>query len=173
MFISKLQNNFGPHDPEGEAEASLENLCMCKNRQITKYIVEFNQLAACVQWGDTSLRCQLYNGFRSWIKDEISKAGKPDDLTDLYILTQSIDARYWECCNKIAHETLANKTQDKSNDKGKTPTMANQNSSNKNPPNSGTSGNTPTPTALASTPKLAATLVPKFGKDGRLTWKDR
>ena len=42
MFISELQNNFGPHDLEGEAEVGLENLQMCENQQITKYLVEFN-----------------------------------------------------------------------------------------------------------------------------------
>ena len=55
MFISELQNNFGPHDPEGEAEAGLKNLRMCENQQITKYLVEFNGLAVCIQWGDAPL----------------------------------------------------------------------------------------------------------------------
>ena len=54
-FVSKLQNNFGPHDPEGEAEAGLENLRMCDTQRITKYLVEFNGLAAQVQWGDAPL----------------------------------------------------------------------------------------------------------------------
>ena len=45
-FISELRNNFGPHDLEGEAEAGLENLHMRDNQRITKYLVEFNRLAA-------------------------------------------------------------------------------------------------------------------------------
>ena len=53
--VSKLQNNFGPHDPEGEAEAGVENLRMCDTQRITKYLVEFNRLAARVQWGDAPL----------------------------------------------------------------------------------------------------------------------
>ena len=73
-----------------------------------------------------------------------------------------------ENTNKIVHKTLANKTPDKPNNKGKTPSMANQNSSN-NLPNSGTSENTPTSTALASTLKPATTLALKLRKDGRLT----
>ena len=71
-FIFELWNNFGPHDQEGEAEAGLENLQMRDTQQITKYLVEFNRLAARVQWGDVPLRCQLYNGFPPQIKDEIS-----------------------------------------------------------------------------------------------------
>ena len=45
-FVSKLQNSFGPHDPEGDAEAGLENLRMRDTQRITKYLVEFNRLAA-------------------------------------------------------------------------------------------------------------------------------
>ena len=45
-FVSELWNNFGPHNPEGEAEAGLENLRMRDTQRITKYLVEFNQLAA-------------------------------------------------------------------------------------------------------------------------------
>ena len=71
-FVFELRNNFGPHYPEGEAEAGLENLRMRDTQQITKYLVEFNRLAAQVQWGDTPLRCQLYNRFPPRIKDEIS-----------------------------------------------------------------------------------------------------
>ena len=140
-FVSELQNNFGVHDPEGEAEAGLENLHLCKNQGTAKYLVEFNQLAAHVQWGDMPLCHQLYNRFPSQIKDEISRVSKPDNLTDLQILSQPIDVCYWECHNEIACETPANKTLDKSSNKGKTPAMANPNSGNKNLPNSGTSGN--------------------------------
>ena len=41
-FVSELRNNFGPHNPEGEVEAGLENLRMCDTQRITKYLVEFN-----------------------------------------------------------------------------------------------------------------------------------
>ena len=54
-FVSKLRNNFGPHDPEGEAEVGLENLQMCDTQEITKYLVGFNRLAVRVQWGDVPL----------------------------------------------------------------------------------------------------------------------
>ena len=172
-FVSELQNNFGPHDPEGEAEAGLENLQMRNTQRIMKYLVEFNRLAVRVQWGDVSLRCQLYNGFPPWIKDEISRVGKPDNLADLRTLAQSIDARYWERRSEITRETPANKLQDKPGDKGKTP--ATPATPNTNPPKSGqsgTPGNTPAPTT-SSTPKPASTLTPKLGKGGRLTQEER
>jgi hypothetical protein len=42
--------------PEGEAKAELESFRMRNNQRITKYLVEFQQLAARVQWGDAALR---------------------------------------------------------------------------------------------------------------------
>ena len=41
-FVSELRKNFRPHDPKGEAEADLENLRMCDNQHIVKYLVDFN-----------------------------------------------------------------------------------------------------------------------------------
>ena len=64
-FILELRRNFGPHDPEGKAEANLENLRMCNNQRIVKYLIDFNQLAAHVQWGKAALRRQLYHGLPS------------------------------------------------------------------------------------------------------------
>ena len=48
-FVSELGTHFSPFDPEGEAKAELENLRMCDNQRITKYLVDFNRLAARVQ----------------------------------------------------------------------------------------------------------------------------
>ena len=79
-FVSELRIHFSPFDPEGEAKAELENLHMHDNQRITKYLVEFNRLAARVQWGNAALRCQFYNGLPPRIKDEISRFGKPNNL---------------------------------------------------------------------------------------------
>ena len=119
------------------------------------------------------LQCQLYNGFPPRIKDEISRVGKPDNLTDLRTLAQSIDACYWEHRSEIAHKMPANKSQDKPGDKGKTPTTLA--TPNMNLPKSGQSGtpwNTPAPT-MSNTPKPASILAPKLRKDGRLTQEER
>ena len=51
-FILELRKNFGPHDPKGEGKADLENL---HNQRIVKYLVDFNRLAARVQWGKAAL----------------------------------------------------------------------------------------------------------------------
>ena len=123
-----------------------------------------------------SLQHQLYNGLPPRIKDEISRVGKPDNLTDLCLLAQSIDARYWERRLEIARKMPANKPQDKSSDKGKTSaTLANQNTDHRNLPKSGQSGpswNTPAPTT-PSTPKPTSNLTLKLRKmEGSLRKKD-
>ena len=79
-FVSELRSHFGPFDSEGEAEAELENLRMRDNQRITKYLVEFNRLAARVQWENAAPRHQFYNRLLSRIKDKISRFGKPDNL---------------------------------------------------------------------------------------------
>ena len=61
-FVSELLSHFSPFNSEGEAKAELENLCIRDNQRLTKYLVEFNRLAARVQWGNTALRCQFYDG---------------------------------------------------------------------------------------------------------------
>ena len=60
-FVSKLRSHFSPFDPEGEAEVEFENLRMRDNQRITKYLVEFDRLAARVQWGNATLQHQFYN----------------------------------------------------------------------------------------------------------------
>ena len=101
-FIRELKNNLGPHNPEGEAEANLENLKMHDNQRIMKYLVDFNSLATRVQWGDTTLRQQMYCGLPPCIKDEITHISKPDTLHELRSLAQSINSQYWECHSKVA-----------------------------------------------------------------------
>ena len=95
-FVGELKNNFRPHDPEGEAKANLENLKMHDNQCIMKYLVDFNHLAAHVQWGDAALHRQMYRGLPSHIKDKIAHIGKPNTLA------QSIDSQHWEHHSKVA-----------------------------------------------------------------------
>ena len=111
-FVSKLKDNFGPHDPIGKAGANLETLHMCDNQQVTKYLVEFNHLAVCVHWGDAALCHQFYNGLLARIKDKVAHVGKPNMLHELCTLTQSINACYWERCSEVAPESNSNKASD-------------------------------------------------------------
>ena len=54
-FCKELISNFGPHDATEDAEDELEGLKMRDNQQITKYLTQFNHLAALVDWGPSTL----------------------------------------------------------------------------------------------------------------------
>src|SRR5882724_11806496 len=69
LFIEELETNFRTYDPVSEAEAELKGLRMHESHQAMKYLIKFQQLAACVQWGEAALRRQAYNGLTKHIKD--------------------------------------------------------------------------------------------------------
>src|SRR5882724_9433353 len=96
LFIEELKTNFGTYNPVSKAEAELEGLRMHESHQATKYFIKFQQLAACVQWGEAALRRQAYNGLAKHIKDDMVHHEKPNTLSSLWKLIQAIDARYWE-----------------------------------------------------------------------------
>ena len=58
-FLSKLENNFSPHDPIGDAEKSLSELVMKKTAKIMKYNVDIWELASQVSWNEVAL-CDHY-----------------------------------------------------------------------------------------------------------------
>jgi Domain of unknown function (DUF4939) len=55
-FTSKLRMNFGPFNPEADAENELDQLQMKDNQKIMKYIMSVQQLAPKVQWGQAALQ---------------------------------------------------------------------------------------------------------------------
>jgi len=71
LFIQELKTNFGTYNPIGKAEAELKGLHMQENHQAIKYFINFQQLAACVQWGKAALCRQAYNGLAKHIKDNM------------------------------------------------------------------------------------------------------
>ena len=69
---------------------------MHESHQAMKYFIKFQQLAACVQWGNTALCRQAYNGLSKCIKDDMVHHDKPTTLAGLQKLVQAINAQYWE-----------------------------------------------------------------------------
>ena len=72
LFTEELWKNFGPYDPEGEAETAIENLIMCNNHHITKYVIEFYRLAAEIKWDDASLHRRFYRNLPARLKNKIT-----------------------------------------------------------------------------------------------------
>src|SRR5882724_9447392 len=69
--------------------------------------------------GEAALCRQAYNGLAKHIKDDMVHHDKPNTLSSLRKLVQAIDARYWERCGEVSHETCTsrssgNKTKQKS-----------------------------------------------------------
>ena len=171
------------HDPKAKAKADLENLCMRNNQHIVKYLIDFNWLTACVQWGKATLHQQLYHGLPSQIKDKITHIGKPDTLSKLHTLTQSINSCYWEHRSKVARETPTALKAERSNDKRKgtnannnTTLNSNKNKNNNNNNNKNNSSNSSTSNTTRNTnsgnsnqKKPNSDLSSKLRKDGKLT----
>ena len=76
-FVSELRSHFGPFNPEGEAEVGVENLCMHDNQRITKYLVEFNRLAARVQWGNAALQSSSITDICPGLRMKFPGLGNP------------------------------------------------------------------------------------------------
>ena len=104
-FCEELKTNFGPSNPVGDAESKLRMLSMKSDQRIAKYVINFNQLATQVLWGENALQYQFYAGLPNRIKDQIANVRKPATLMDLRTLAQNIDHRYWEHKSKVSHES--------------------------------------------------------------------
>ena len=168
-FIVKLQTNFGPPDPVGDAEHQLDHLSMKDHHSVNRYLVEFNHYASQVKgYGEGMLCHMFYNGLPDHIKDEISHVGKPHTLFELHTLVQTIDAHYWEHKTECAHQE---KTTHNSSDKSKqssansTSTSSNSSAKGKDKDKSSQKSSTKGSSSSTSPPDLSNVL----GKDGKLT----
>ena len=171
-FIAELQSTFGPHNPVTDTEHQLNHLQMKDGHRVTRYIMDFNQLASQVRgYGDGALQHYFYTGLPDQIKDELSQIGKPWTLDGLRALSQEIDACYWEHKDKLARSS---KSQSTSSPK---PSNSGGNSS-KSRQEKSKSGNTTSSASTSGSSKLAnkpasssmrPDLTSKLGKDGKLT----
>jgi hypothetical protein len=145
---------------------------MKDSQRITRYLVEFNRLAAQTQWGESALRHQFYRGLPPRIKDEVSRVGKPATLVGFRQLAQSIDARYWERRSEINREAPASKSEpskrlENTKPSDKPSTKPQEKRPSTNPP--------PRPSNPGSTSSNSKTtdLSGKLGQDGKLTQEER
>ncbi|KAF9221430.1 hypothetical protein BS17DRAFT_819667 [Gyrodon lividus] len=167
-FLLELQTNFGPHDPITDAEHQLDNLSMKDGQHINKYIVELNCIMSQVRGYREGTLCHcFYSGLPDHLKDKVSHVGKPTMLTELHVLSQGIDAHYWECKSEV---NLQAKPANPPPAKTHTLSFA---KSMPNPANSTSASNSDSK-AKASPPHPPQTdLLQKLGKGGKLTSKER
>lgn len=158
-FFDELQNNFGPHDPVGDAEDKIENCRMRDTERIAMFIVRFNQLAALTRWDDAALAHRFYRGLPSRIKDELSRIEHPDSLVGIREAARRIDSRYWRREEERKRETSRLAAPTSARAPGRSPNGSNSSS----PPSAAAP-------AAESTPKPHAD---KLGKDGKLRADER
>jgi hypothetical protein len=173
-FVFELESNFGPYDPEGEAEDRLDELTMGENQRITKYLVEFNRYASQVRgYGMGALRRRFYKGLPDRLKDEISRVGKPRTLHDMRSLAQEMDARYWD---RKAEQGRRPKPPAPTHSSSSTPSTFSK-PAGKSKPASTPSFSSAPPSSDNVRPKgknvSRPDLTSKLGKDGKLTKEER
>ena len=169
-FVTELQLQFGPHDPIGDAEHQLSNLQMKNMQQIVHYLMEFNRLVSQLKgYGNAALRHKFYTGLPDCVKDEMCCVGKPRQLEDLCSLVQSINARYWEQKEEVAHQS---KTLP-----GNSSNNGINNMSNKSDKKTLSPGNSPQPTNSPSSSKgknaSKSDIAEELSKDGKLMPDER
>ena len=94
-FLSELENNFGPHDPIGDAKKSLSKLVMKKTTKIMKYNMDFWELASQASWNKAALHDRYYCGLLLCLCTEVLCGGKPQTLAQLGLKAQDADNIYW------------------------------------------------------------------------------
>jgi hypothetical protein len=104
-FIEKLESNFGPYDPEGDAEVALHKLDMKENHHVNRYIVDFTKYASRLDWNEPALRDKFYRGLPLRLRTEILRSGKPTTLTAMRAKAQECDQAYWLAKDEASKES--------------------------------------------------------------------
>ena len=93
-FAKKLSAVYG--DPDQTATAERDIRTLCQRSSVSAYAVDFQRLAAHLQWNDAALASQFYWGLSDVIKDELAQMDRPRDLSTLMATTIRIDTRQTE-----------------------------------------------------------------------------
>jgi Ty3 transposon capsid-like protein len=179
-FLSELEDNFGPHDPVGDAEKSLNELQMKKSTRIVKYNVDFWELASRVDWNESALSDRYFRGLPLRLRTEVLRGGKPETLAALRLKAQEADNIYWmqeeEMRVESKHSAPTGNPNKKDSQKPFTPYTS---SSNFTPKPSSQNRNHSHSTSSKFTPKGASkdkpknSIADKLGKNGKLTGDER
>ncbi|KAF5364729.1 hypothetical protein D9757_012482 [Collybiopsis confluens] len=170
-FITELQENFGPFDPIGDAEESLNELRMDNSERVIGYNTKFNAYAALVDWNDSALRFVYRKGLAPRIKDDLKNITEHRNLRIFKTQIAELDNKYW----KRVHER---KVEARTHPASAPPKLG-KNSSNSNQVHTTTtvsstsstsgSGSKPNPSPKSPPTNSPKPWLDKLGKDGRLS----
>jgi len=107
IFLDKLHRLFSPHNPVKDATVRIENLRYKDSGKAIKYTLNFNWDTPRTSWNDKALYQQFYKGLLDWLKDKLTRIGKPETLIPLQHQVQILDQRYWKCQAEISHDKHA------------------------------------------------------------------
>ena len=182
-FLSKLEGNFGPHNPVGNSEKALSELAMNKTARITKYNVDFWELASQVNWNEAALHEQYFCGLPLRIRMGVLHGGKPHTLAALRLKAQDADNIYWM---QEEESKLENKTSGasggNSGHSGKKDANRNysnsgshpkSNSSNNQSKSSSSNYSSSSGSKGSSKDKPKNSISDKLGEDGKLTGEEQ
>ncbi|KAF8629583.1 hypothetical protein AX17_005619 [Amanita inopinata Kibby_2008] len=174
-FILELEDNFSLHNPAGDAETALTNLSMKDSHHITKYVVEFNKLAARIDWNEPALRDCFYHGLPLRLHTEVLKGGKPLTLAAMRRKAQECDQIHWMTRDEIACKPKSAPRPAAKDSDTKPSTSSSTNMSKPlNTPRPSRPGNpAPSSASSSSAPKTKPDLTNKLGKDGKLNSDER
>src|SRR3984957_5770816 len=167
-FVSELKLYFGSPNIIGEAESRLQTLTMKPTQHIVKYLVDFPRLSTITGWDSRALRHQFYQGLPARIKDEIAQMGKPDTLSQLRLMAQSIDGRYWEREEETRQERNSQPSEKKP-DKLSNQQSSSNNSKKDSKNNAKKNQSSNQGSSLSNSKKKNPDLSDKLSKDGKLT----
>jgi Domain of unknown function (DUF4939) len=178
VFLGELEGNFGPHDPVGDAEKALAELSMKKTGHITKYNVDFWELASRVDWNEAALRDRYYRGLPLRLRTELLRGGRPETLASLRLKAQDADNIYWMQEEEIRLETRSSGNSGNSGRreaKGiSQPNVSGQPRPHSSfPANRRNFGNSSGARSMFQRDKPRETLSDKIGKNGKLTGEEK
>ena len=145
---------------------------MKPTQRIAKYLVDFTRLSTITGWDSRALRHQFYQGLPARIKDEIARMGKPDTLSQLRLMAQSIDGRYWEREEETRRERNSQPSEKKP-DKSSNQQSSSNNSKKDSKNNAKKNQSSNQGGSSSNSEKKNPDLSDKLGKDGKLTQAER
>jgi hypothetical protein len=112
-FINEMRTNFGELDRSGNAGMQLLALKMQEHHKVSRYKVDFEELAGRIPWDDAILADLFYKGLAECLKDQIAASpnGKAPTLAGRKNQALALDTRYWERKLKVSQSNKPSKHQ--------------------------------------------------------------
>lgn len=96
LFVQSLNRRFGDPYAQQTAIGKIDRLRMREHHQVTRYLLDFEELAPDTRFNDEALNAAFYKGLAYRIKRDMTNIGRPADLQSLQDLALRLDYNQWE-----------------------------------------------------------------------------